>query len=87
MKTTIASEDHQITAYTISATASLGPYAHCNDIPHAIAASISARRLGLDGEIFPPPRVTMADCIMAQAILGWDGALRDEVAAYLPQGD
>ena len=60
--------------YTISAKAGMSPFATAKTLGAAIAASVKARRLGLDGIIRPSAEATPQDCDEAAVILGWDRA-------------
>lgn len=48
------------------------PFATVRTVAEAIAESVRARRLGLDGDIHPDDHAKPADCDDAARLLGWD---------------
>jgi hypothetical protein len=66
--------------YSISSQNGMSPYSSESTVAAAIAASVKARRLGLDGFISPAAQATPQDCDEAAVILGWD---RDPASAEM----
>lgn len=56
----------------------MSPFASELTLSAAIASSVKARKLGLDGTISPSSDATPQDCDEAATILGWD---RDPASA------
>lgn len=64
--------------YTVISKQGMSPFATEHTIAAAIAASVNARRQGLEGTITPTAQATPYDCDEAAVILGWE---RDPVSA------